>query len=414
MLRRVLPRELGMPFRWLFGSMTVTNLGDGLLLAAGPLLVAGLTRDPLAVSFAIFAQRLPWLLFGILAGAVVDRVNRLRLVMVADALRVVVVGLLALLLAFDEVTLPLVYVVFFLLGTAETFADNAGSTLVVQLVPRAQLGRANSRIFGSVMITNQLAGPPLGAALFTVAGWLAFGANAVLCALGVVLLLRLRGSALTRRRADTRPDGMPAARATVRAQTAEGVRWLLHHPPMRTLALMILLFNVTFGASYGVYVLYAQERLGLDGLGFGLLMAMSAVGGVLGSAVYGRLEMRFSYTALLRAGLVLETLSHAALALTRSPWVAGAILFAFGVHATIWGTTSTTVRQRAVPDQLLGRVTSVYLLASLGGISIGTLLGGWVGQQWGIVAVFWAAFVGCCLTLPFLWRPMRHIGRAAA
>ncbi|MFK5647800.1 MFS transporter [Ornithinimicrobium sp. LYQ121] len=413
MLRRVLPRELGVPFRWLFGSMTVTNLGDGLLLAAGPLLVASLTRDPLAVSFAIFAQRVPWLLFGILAGAVVDRVDRLRLVMVADALRVVVVGLLALLLAFDEVTLPLIYLVFFLLGTAETFADNAASTLVVQLVPRAQLGRANSRIFGSVMITNQLAGPPLGAALFTVAGWVAFGANAVLCALGVVLLLRLRSSSLSRRRPAEHGE-TPSAPVTVWAQTAEGVRWLLHHPPMRTLALMILLFNITFGASYGVYVLYAQERLGLDGLGFGLLMASSAVGGVLGSAVYGRLEVRFSYTALLRAGLVLETLSHAALALTRSPWVAGAILFAFGVHATIWGTTSTTVRQRAVPDELLGRVTSVYLLASLGGMSIGTLLGGWVGQQWGIVAVFWAAFVGCCLTLPFLWHPMRHIGRAAA
>lgn len=410
MLRRVLPPELGRPFRWLFGSMAVTNLGDGLLVAAGPLLVASLTRDPLAVSFAIFAQRLPWLLFGVVAGTVVDRVDRLRLVVVADALRVVVVGLLTAVLLLGLESLPLLYAVFFLLGTAETFADNAGSTLLVQVVPREHLGRANSRIFGSVMVTNQLAGPPVGAALYAVAGWLAFGANGVLCALGVVLLLRVRRPVAERAPREPARGGTVA---TVRAQTAEGVRWLLHHPPMRTLALMILLFNITFGASYGVYVLYAQERLGLGSFGFGVLMAMAALGGLLGSTLYGRLETRFSYTTLLRAGLLLETASHAALALTRSPWVAGTILFLFGVHATVWGTTSTTVRQRAVPDALLGRVTSVYLLGSLGGISVGTLLGGWVGQQWGVVAVFWAAFVGCCLSLPFLWRPMRHIGRAA-
>jgi MFS family permease len=403
-LSRLLPDALGRDFRWLFGAATATNLGDGILLAAGPLLVASLTRDPFAVSMAVFAQRVPWLFFGLLAGAVVDRVDRRLLVMAADLMRAGVVGTLAVAVATDLVGLAWLYATFFLLGTAEAFADNAASTLTVAVVPREHLGRANARIFGSAMLTNQLAGPPVGAALFAVAGWAAFGANAVLALLGVVLLSRMR---LTRR---VLPEGR---RPSLRHQTAEGALWLWHHPPVRTLALMITFFNVTFGASYGVYVLYAQERLRLGDVGFGILLSAVAVGAVLGSVVYSRLEQRFGYATLLRAGLAIETASHAALALTTSVSVALTVLFLFGIHAAVWGTTSTTVRQRAVPDAVLGRVTSVYLLGSVGGIALGTLIGGAVASRWGVLAAFRFAFAGSLLVLLWLWGPMRHVARAA-
>jgi MFS family permease len=402
-LTRLLPDALGRDFRWLFGAATSTNLGDGILLAAGPLLVASLTRDPFAVSMAVFAQRVPWLFFGLLAGAVVDRVDRRLLVMTADVLRAAVVGALALAVGTGMVGLPWLYVTFFLLGTAEAFADNAASTLTVAVVPREHLGKANARIFGSAMITNQLAGPPLGAALFALAGWLAFGANAVLALLGVALLSRMR---LARR-------VVPQHRAPLRRQTREGAVWLWRHPPVRTLALMITFFNVTFGAAYGVYVLYAQERLGLGDVGFGVLLSAVAVGAVLGSVLYSRLEARFGYAVLLRTGLVVETFSHAALALTSAVWVAGAVLFVFGVHAAVWGTTSTTVRQRAVPDAVLGRVTSVYLLGSVGGIALGTLIGGLVAARWGVLAAFWFAFAGSLVVLVWLWGPMRNVALAA-
>jgi MFS family permease len=403
LLGRLLPASLGRDFRWLFGAATSTNLGDGILLAAGPLMVASLTRDPFAVSMAVFAQRVPWLLFGLLAGAVVDRVDRRLLVMAADVLRAAVVGVLALAVATDLVGLVWLYATFFLLGTAEVFADNAASTLTVAVVPREHLGKANARIFGSAMMTNQLAGPPLGAALFALAGWLAFGANAVLALLGVVLLSRMR---LARR-------VLPDRRPSLRQQTKEGAVWLWRHPPVRTLALMITFFNVTFGAAYGVYVLYAQERLGLGEVGFGLLLSAVAVGAVLGSVLYSRLEVRFGYTTLLRAGLVIETASHAALALTTSAWVALSILFVFGVHAAVWGTTSTTVRQRSVPDAVLGRVTSVYMLGGVGGIALGTLIGGMVAARWGVLAAFWFAFVGSFVVLLWLWGPMRNVALAA-
>ena len=403
LLERLLPTSLGRDFRWLFGAATSTNLGDGILLAAGPLLVASVTRDPFAVSMAVFAQRVPWLLVGLLAGAVVDRVDRRLLVMAADLLRAAVVGVLATAVATDLVGLLWLYVTFFLLGTAEVFADNAASTLTVAVVPREHLGKANARIFGSAMMTNQLAGPPIGAALFALAGWLAFGANAVLALLGVALLSRMR---LARR-------VLPGPRPSLRQQTKEGALWLWRHPPVRTLALMITFFNVTYGAAYGVYVLYAQERLGLGEVGFGVLLSAVAVGAVIGSVLYSRLEARFGYATLLRAGLVVETASHAALALTTAAWVALPILFVFGIHAAVWGTTSTTVRQRSVPDAVLGRVTSVYMLGGVGGIALGTLIGGVVATRWGVLAAFWFAFAGSLVVLLWLWGPMRHVALAA-
>ncbi len=403
MLARLLPPALGRNFRWLFAASTAANLGDGVLLAAGPLLVASLTRDPLAISMAVFAQRLPWLLFGLIAGGVVDRVNRRTLVMAADGVRaVVLLGLIALVVT-DHVLLPAVYAAFFLIGTAETFVDNAASTLTVTVVPRAHLGVANARIVGAMMVTNQMVGPPLGAALFTITTWAAFGAHAVLLMLGVVLISRMQMPART-----PRPLGIP-----MRAQIREGAVWLWQYPPVRTLALMITIFNVTYGAVFGLYVLYAQEQLGLGNVGFGVFMAMIAVGGVLGSVLYARLEQRFSYASLLRAGLILETLSHAALALTHSAIVAGVIMFLFGVHAVVWGTTSTTVRQLAVPDPMLGRVNSVYMLGSLGGIAIGTLIGGALAAQFGLLSAFWFAFIGSLIALGFLWKPMAYVAHAA-
>ncbi len=403
MLERLLPERLGVNFRWLFAASTSTNLGDGVLLAAGPLLVASVTRDPFAVSMAVFAQRLPWLLFGLIAGSVVDRVDRRILVMAADGGRaLVLLGVLGLLLS-DQISLPLLYVAFFALGTAETFADNAASTLTVAVVPREHLGLANSRIFGSAMVTNQMAGPPLGAALFTVASSLAFGAQAVLLLLGVVLISRMN-----------LPERAPSASGvSMRTQIGEGTTWLWRHPPVRTLALMITIFNVTYGAVVGLYVLYAQDRLQVGDIGFGILMSTIAVGAVLGSTLYARLEARFSYAGLLRTGLVLETASHAALALTHSAILAGIILFLFGVHAAVWGTTSTTVRQRATPEHMLGRVNSVYMLGSLGGIALGTLIGGAMATQFGLLSAFWFAFAGSLVALAFLWKPMAYVAHAA-
>jgi predicted MFS family arabinose efflux permease len=193
---------------------------------------------------------------------------------------------------------------------------------------------------------------------------------------------------------------------------AEGIRWLLDHPPMRTLALTIFAFNVTYGAAWAVLVLYALERLGMNEIGFGLLTTAVALGGIIGILSYGRLERRFSLADIMRVGLLIETATHLSLALTTSPAVALVTMVVFGAHAFVWGTTSTVVRQRAVPNELLGRVTGVYRVALVGGIVIGTPLGGLLAGSFGITAPFWFGFVGSALLVAVLWRQFEHIALA--
>lgn len=400
---RLAPARLGQDFRWIWGATSVSNLGDGIVLAAGPLLVASITREPFAVALAAFLQQVPWLLFGMAAGAVIDRVDRRTLTIVVDLIRFTVIGLLALAVFAGVASLPVVLLAMFLLGTAETFADNAASTLVATAVPKEGLGVANSRLFGTAILGNQLAGPPVGAFLFGVGMAVPFGVNALCFLLAAVLISRISRQVVER-------EGEPRA---MRHEVAEGLRWLWAHAPVRTLALTITAFNVTFGAAMAVYVLYATERLGLDEFGYGLLMTASAVGGLLGSATYRWLEERFSLATLMRIGLVIETLTHLGLALTREPWLAAAIMVLFGVHAVVWGTTSTTVRQRAVPSRLLGRVTSVYLLGGVGGLALGSLLGGAIAQRWGVVAPYWFGFIGSALLTVVMWRSFLNIAHAA-
>ena len=400
---RLAPARLGQDFRWIWGATSVSNLGDGIVLAAGPLLVASITREPFAVALAAFLQQVPWLLFGMAAGAVIDRVDRRTLTIVVDLIRFTVIGLLALAVLAGVASLPVVLLAMFLLGTAETFADNAASTLVATAVPKEGLGVANSRLFGTAILGNQLAGPPVGAFLFGVGMAVPFGVNALCFLLAAVLISRISRQVVER-------EGEPRA---MRHEVAEGLRWLWAHAPVRTLALTITAFNVTFGAAMAVYVLYATERLGLDEFGYGLLMTASAVGGLLGSATYRWLEERFSLATLMRIGLVIETLTHLGLALTREPWLAAAIMVLFGVHAVVWGTTSTTVRQRAVPSRLLGRVTSVYLLGGVGGLALGSLLGGAIAQRWGVVAPYWFGFIGSALLTVVMWRSFLNIAHAA-
>jgi MFS family permease len=401
-LEPVVPQRFGRSFRWLLAAAVVENAGDGVALAAGPLLVASQTRDPFLVSLALLSQYLPMLLFGVIGGAAADRLDRKRMVVVANVTRAVVVIGLVITIATATVNIAVVLIALFILGSAETFADSASSTLLPGLVAREDLPIANARMQGAFLLTNQLVAPPIGAFLFAAGMALPFAANAAAFALSAVLITRVVTS--TRQAVADRPSFV--------SEMVEGIRWLIAHPPMRTLALTILLFNVTFGAAWSVLVLYAGARLGMDEVGFGLMTTAIAIGGIIGVLVYGRLAARFSLGDIMRGGLVIETVTHLILALTTSPIVALATLVAFGAHGFIWATTATVVRQRAVPDELLGRVGGVYRVAIVGGMVIGTPLGGLIASAYGITAPFWFGFVGSALLVVVLWRQFDHIAHA--
>ena len=190
------------------------------------------------------------------------------------------------------------------------------------------------------------------------------------------------------------------------------MRWLWSYPPVRTLVLTIVTFNVTFGAAWSVLVLYAGQRLGLGEIGFGLITTAGALGGLLGSAGYGRLERRLSLGTIMKAGRVIETLTHLALAVITTAWLALIVFAVFGAHASIWGTTSTSVRQRVVPCAFQCRVSSVYLMGMTGGLVVGYGLGGGIAGVWGVTAPFWFAFVGSAVLLVLIWRQLEHIAHA--
>jgi MFS family permease len=396
----VAPPRLGIGFRWLLASSWISNLGDGISIAAGPLLVASQTRDAFLVALAALLQWLPHLLFGLFAGALSDRLDRRLMVVIVDVMRAVVLAAIAATIVTGVVSIAVVLVALFLLGTAEVFADNSSQTLLPMLVRRQDLALANARINAGFITVNQLVGPPVGAGLFAIGMAWPFVGQAVMVAMGALLVSRI---GLPAHRRD------PQRATAIRHEIAEGFRWTFHHPAVRTLVLTIFIFNITFGAAWSVLVLYATQRLGVGEVGFGLLTTVSALGGLLAAVAYGWITRRVSLGNIMRIGLIIETLTHFGLAITTIPAVAMAIFFVFGAHAFVWGTTSVTVRQRAVPSELQGRVGSVNTVGVFGGLVVGSALGGILAQQFGVTAPFWFAFAGSALFLVVIWRQLSHI-----
>lgn len=405
LLELVAPARLGSPFRWLLASSWVSNLGDGFALAASPLLVASQTRSPTLVALATLLVQLPWLVFGLIAGGLADRLNRRTMVVAVDLLRAAMLVVLGAAILDHWVNIGLVLVIVFLMGTAEVFANTASGTLAPMLVDRDDLAIANARLQTGFVTVSQLAGPPIGATLFAAGMAVPFLGQAVLVAAGAVLMTKMSVPQEPARPLNTRE---------LRSDIIAGFRWVVRHAAVRTLVLTILIFNVTFGAAWSVLVLYARDRLGMGAIGFGLLTTASAVGGIGGTVMYGAITRRVSLGNLMRVGLILETVTHLALALNTSPTIAIVIFVVFGAHALIWGTTSVTIRQRAVPTTLQGRVNSVNNVASFGGIVVGAAIGGPIASAWGLTAPFWFAFVGSGIFVVLIWRQLTHVAHTDA
>lgn len=397
-MRALVSARLGADFTKLWTASAVSNIGDGVTMAAGPLLVASITTNPALIGGAVFVQQLPWLLFALISGAYVDRLDRRKLVVAVNALRAAALTALTLAVATDTATVALVYAVFFLLGTGETLADTAAGAFLPAIVAPDQLASANARLMATFTIANQFVAKPLGAWLFVIAAAAPFGVNALTFAVAAALVATIRPI----------PALPPVApRRSLRVEITDGVRWLFGHRLLRTLAVSMGLANLAFCAAFATLVLYARQRLGLSDLGFGFLLTTFAVGGLVGTVLAPRLHRIVGAGTLLRAGLVVEFVTHVTLAITTTPLVAAAILVVFGIHTMVWGVIVVTLRQRVVPAHLLGRVGSVYSLLDLGGAALGSLLGGLLAGAWGLTTPFWAAAVVLALIAVIAWRPLR-------
>ncbi|WP_017571418.1 MFS transporter [Nocardiopsis halotolerans] len=392
---------LGPDFARLWCVSALTNLGDGALIAAGPLLVASLSPSPLAVSAASALQMLPHLLFSLTSGALVDRLPRRGVLAAANLARGVVLALLTAVILSGSASPWPVYAAVFALGVGETLADTAYGSLLPSVVHRDALGRANARLALTFSVNNQLVGPPLGALMFAALWALPFGFDALAYLVSALVVLRIRPT--------PPPPGTghgSGARTTLRSDVAQGLAFVWGSPGLRTLCGCILVMNLAGVGAFALWVLYAREHLGLSDTGFGLFVTAGAAGGVLGSQVYGWLEARVGRAFLLRWGLVVEAATYLALTLTTDGLVAGVVMVLFGVHTVVWGTAATTVRQRLTPDRLLGRVGGVYRLADLGGASLGAVAGGLIAEYAGLLVPFWIATAAVGLLAVSAWRPL--------
>jgi MFS family permease len=390
---------LGPEYRKLWAASTISNLGDGVTLVAGPLLAATLTRDPVLVAGVAFAQRVPWLLFPLISGALVDRLDRRRVMGYVNAARTALIGALGVAVLLGWASLPLMYAIFFLMGTLETLFDNASQAIIPAVVPRDGLERANSRLYAAETVSNQLAGPPLGGFLFGVAVALPFLLDAGTFAAAAALFLALRGQFRP-----VRPEGAPPT--TLVAEIWEGLRWLWNHRLIRTLAIMLGVFNMTFAATDAIFVLFAQDVLGLGSFGYGVLVTSGAVGGLVGSLMADRIIARLGSGRALQASVLVSAVVLTAVALSESAFVVWAVFLLVGITIVVWNVITVSFRQAVIPQNIFGRVNSVYRLLGWGGISVGALLGGFLARSFGLTAPFWFAAsvlaIMFVLTLPLV------------
>lgn len=383
-------------FKILWSSTVMGDFADGLFQIALPLLATRYTDSAMLVAGVAFLLYLPWLLFGLFVGVLIDRADRKKVFMWANLLRVVSLAALVLSVTTGLGVLPVLYSAAFLLGVAETLADTAASSILPAIVPVDNLEKANARLIGGQTVVSNFAGPLVGGTLVSVSMTLAIGLSGALYGLALLVLLWLYGNFKAARTATT----------TIRADLKEGVQYLLRHRLFRALILMVGVMNLVWSAWTSVLVLYvvAPGPGGLNEFGYGLLLTAMGVGGLGGALLVEPVRKKLGRRWAIGADLAGTFLMAAVPLLTTNPWLIGAAAFFGGVGAAMWSVTVMAVRQRLVPDYLLGRVSGAIRLVSFGSFALGSLLAGLIAQFASIPVVFGiTALLTALLVVPF-WR----------
>jgi len=358
-----------------------------------PLVAADLTRSPTTIAGVAIALRLPWLLFALVAGALVDRWDRRRVMWITDTFRGVLVAVLAAAVMTDNHTIALIYVIGFSLGMAETMFDNASQTILPSIVDEDQLQLANGRLMAAETITNSFVGPPIGGFLVAIAVSVPFWIDSVSYLVAALLVAGIGGTFRAGPRGASATVASGRRPGGLRIEIAEGVTWLRGNKLLRSLALLLGLMNLWFMAGFSVLVLFAEDILGLDEFGFGLLATAMAAGSVAGGLIAARMAKRLGTGAMLLIGSFGTALGQLAIAASSNAWLVAAAMAVSGFVGVVWNVVTVSLRQSVIPDQLLGRVNSVYRFLGWGGMPIGALIGGLLATQFDLRTPFWVGGV---------------------
>jgi MFS family permease len=383
-------------FRRFWASTAASNLADGMLLSATPLVALTLTRDPLAITTVTAVQYLPWFLFSVPLGTLADRVDRMVLLRMASTTRALGVGLLASGLATGHVHLLMLYALSFLFGLAETLYDNTSSALVPALVEDHQLERANGRLYATCTVANSFAGPPLGGSLFALSVAAPFALGAAGYAVAAVLL-----SVLPLTHSKRAPQRAPTTFVT---DLKAGVRGFTGSPLLMSLCVLFGVGNLASSATYGLISLTVVERLDASPATFGLVLAGGAVGAFLGGTYGDRIGgLTRPGTALLWTTVV-SGLATAAVGMADHVVVLSALMAVDGFVVVTQSVIAVSLRARLIPDRMLGRVTAVFRTLSTGASALGAILGGLLARALGLSWPFLIAGAVVVTLGPVLFR----------
>ncbi|HWS39631.1 MAG TPA: MFS transporter [Actinoplanes sp.] len=373
----------GFPLLWL--AATTSALGNGMRWVALPLLAVRETTDPWTISLVTAAEQAPWLIFGLAAGAVADRYDRRRLALWSDLLRALVMAAFTVAVVAGATPIAVIIVLGFLLTCGETVTSASMAAVIPQLVPPAGRPAANGRLQAGIQVTDSLIGSLAGAALFGLAAAAPFALDALTFAVSALCLGLLR---------------VPQPVVTGRTGWTEGVRFVWNSRLLRGLCLLQAVLNTAFAGVLAIFVLFTGQVLGLDATGFGLLVAVFAVGGIGGGLLAGRLAARYGTRRCLLIASTGSALSIALVGVAQTPVQAGAAGFLLGAAYTVAGALTAALRQNLAPDALAGRVTSAFRLAGFGAGLIGALAAGALASAWGLRAPFVATGVLVVAAIP--------------
>ena len=401
-------------YRLVFSASAISNLGDGVSALALPWLATLLTRDAMLVALVATAQRLPWFLLSLPAGVWTDRMDRRVLMVRADVVRLLLT-LLIIGLVLSTARLPLpdgdgtpailaLALVAFLLGCAEVLRDNAAQTILPSIVAKADLEAANGQMWSAERVMGEFIGPPLAGVLIAMGVAVPFGFDAATFALAAVLIWLLM-----------LPPRAPQAPAPFKDALLQGIRWMRANPVILRLAMMLGVINACHMAGLTILVLYAQEVLRLDAIGTGLLMTAGAVGSVLGGLIAPLICRRIGLWASMIFGLIAFGTDYTLFAITGSALVASIALAIGGFGAMVWNVATVSFRQRIIPDDILGRVNSIYRFFGWGSMPLGALAGGALvsvsqdnlGRDLALRLPFVSAAIGIALVLAYALTRLR-------
>lgn len=392
--------RLGSGYWRLLTASGISNLGDGIFLAALPLLAAQITRSEVQISITAAAALLPWLLFALPVGAIIDRSDRRRIMVRTDLVRAVLVAAITVALVLDVQQIWMLWLLAFSLGTAEVFFDSASQAMLPAVVDEHLLHKANGWKWSLELVTNTFLGTPLGALLFTLAVALPFGINAASFVVAAALVAGIRGSF------DVSPAG-PRPTTSMAAELRTGMQWLWRQRVLRSIALSLAITNLAFQMPLAVFVLFAQDELGVGERSYGLLLALMGFGGVVGGLLGDRIVARLGQTTCIYLAIFIWIGAMLAIAAYPTAWLVALMVTIEAMATTVWNVVTVSLRQQMIPPQLFGRVNGVYRWLAWGTLPLGAIAGGQVANALGLRATYVVAAALMVLALAVLVRDVR-------